>query len=62
MGHSRVPLSREQHLPNPLTIGDLMTTNELLALTAYFAAVLLLWTPIIIDTIKQDNRLKNKGE
>jgi hypothetical protein len=39
-----------------------MNTNELLALTAYFAGVLLLWTPFIIDTIKQDNRLKNKGE
>jgi len=38
-----------------------MSTNELLALTAYFAGVLLLWSPIIYDTMKQDNRLKNKG-
>jgi hypothetical protein len=35
--------------------------EEMIVLTGYFAGVLLLWTPVIIDTIRQDRKMNKKG-
>ncbi len=34
--------------------------EELTVLTAYFIGVLLLWTPVIIDTIRQERKLNKR--
>lgn len=41
-----------------------MTKNEeMIVLAGYLAAVLLLWTPVIIDTIRQERKHnKRKGK
>jgi hypothetical protein len=35
--------------------------EEMIVLTGYFACVLLLWTPVIIDTIRQDRKMNKRG-
>ena len=44
--------------------GKIMTKNEeMIVLAGYLAAVLLLWTPVIIDTIRQEKKHnKRKGK
>lgn len=36
-------------------------TEENLVLTAYFIGVLLLWTPVIVDTIRQERKTNKRG-
>ena len=39
-----------------------MTNNEqLIVLAGYFTAVLLLWTPVVIDIIRQERKLNKRG-
>jgi hypothetical protein len=36
-------------------------TEQLIVLTGYFTAVLLLWTPVFIDIIRQERKLNKRG-
>lgn len=57
----KVPRVPKMQLQNG---GKIMTKNEeMIVLAGYFAAVLLLWTPVIIDTIRQERKHnKRKGK
>ena len=43
--------------------GDYLMTRqeEFIVLGTYFTAVLLLWTPVFIDTIRQERKLNKRG-
>lgn len=36
-------------------------TEEAIVLIGYFMGVLLLWTPVIVDTIRQERKINKRG-